>query len=158
MGMGKPGRAAESPPGAPRLLIVEEDAEMRRTLRTFLHGEGFRVVEAGDAAEAVRRAQDGGYAGVVLNAGPAGEAWELLPELRRLVASAPIVLTTAVPDRPTAQRASAMGAAGLLVKPFVLDDLLPLLPAVPGATRMTTHDEADGRTAAPQTVTRGGGA
>jgi CheY-like chemotaxis protein len=139
--------------GARRLLIIEEDVEMRRTLRTFLHGEGFRVVEAGDAAEALARAGDGEYAGVVLDMRVGGDAPPLLPRIRHLTRPAPVVLMTAVPGRPDSRRASALGATGLLVKPFGLDDLLQLLaevgavpaprpPADPGHAPPTRGGEA----------------
>jgi len=116
--------------GPQRLLIIEEDAEMRRTLRAFLHGEGLCVVEAGDAAEALARARQGEYAGVVLDTQVGGEGLQLLPSVLHLTAAAPVVLMTPVPGRPTSQRALALGAAGLLVKPFGLDDLLQLLTEV----------------------------
>jgi CheY-like chemotaxis protein len=91
------------------------------------------VVEAGDAAEALARAGDGEYAGVVLDMRVGGDAPPLLPRIRHLTRPAPVVLMTAVPGRPDSRRASALGATGLLVKPFGLDDLLQLLADVGAA-------------------------
>jgi CheY-like chemotaxis protein len=123
-------RTTASAAHPPRVLIVGEDAEMRCTLRAFLHGEGFAVVEAGDGAEALARARDGEYAGVLLDMAGGSDVSHLLPRILDLTAAAPVVLTTAVPGRPTLRRALALGAAGVLVKPFGLDDLVQLLREV----------------------------
>ena len=36
------------------ILIAEDDADIRDLLRLYLEGEGFRVLEAGDGAAALR--------------------------------------------------------------------------------------------------------
>jgi DNA-binding response OmpR family regulator len=41
-----------------RVLIVEDDNEMRTTLAAYLRAEGFEVEEAADGAAGLRRAQD----------------------------------------------------------------------------------------------------
>jgi DNA-binding NtrC family response regulator len=132
-----------------RLLIVDEDAEMRGMLRIFLGGEGVDVVEAGSSTEALVLAREGEYAGVIVNAGAGEEGLKLLPTLRQLVAGAPVVLMTAVPGRPTSQRALALGAAALLVKPFGLDELLQLLIDLGATSTPGPAGSADPCAAAP---------
>lgn len=48
----------EAPRG--RILVVDDDEDCRRALRSFLEASGHRVSEAGDGEEAVRRARETG--------------------------------------------------------------------------------------------------
>ena len=41
-----------------KILIAEDDADIRGLLRLYLEGEGFEIVEAADGAEALRRAEE----------------------------------------------------------------------------------------------------
>jgi two-component system KDP operon response regulator KdpE len=44
--------------GDPTILLVEDEALLRRAFRTLLEASGYRVIEAGTAAEAIERAAD----------------------------------------------------------------------------------------------------
>jgi hypothetical protein len=56
---------------------------------------------------------------------------------------------TAVPGRPTARRAVALGAAALLIKPFGLDELLQLLIDLGATSTPSPAGSADPGAAAP---------
>ncbi len=116
-----------------RVLLVEDDPEMRELMALTLRGDGYDVQEAADGAEALRvlgtSAADGperidlvvsdirmpGYSGL-----------EMLQRMRGGPSSIPVVLVTAFGDRETHARARRLGAS-LLDKPFDLDDLRALV-------------------------------
>ncbi|MBI2114666.1 MAG: response regulator [candidate division NC10 bacterium] len=111
-----------------RLLIVEDDPEMRRLLAEFLRGEGFLVDQAADGAEALRRVRQGSFGTVVLDKNlPDGSGLEILRRLRVLIPDTPVILITAFGDARTHEEAFTRGAYDLLLKPFNLDDLLDVL-------------------------------
>jgi DNA-binding NtrC family response regulator len=112
----------------PRILIVEDDAEMRRLLAEFLRAEGFQVTVAADAAEALRCAHEAVFASVVLDKNlPGVSGLDLLPRLRKLSPGAPVIMITAFGNPGTHEEAFSRGAYELLFKPFNLDDLLDVL-------------------------------
>jgi DNA-binding response OmpR family regulator len=122
------GSAVRDEDGAGRILIVEDDPEMRRLLADFLRAEGFQVTQAADAAEALQSARQMGFASVVLDKNLPGEGGlEILPRLRRLLPGTPVILITAFGDARTHEAAFSRGAYDLLFKPFNLDDLLAVL-------------------------------
>src|SRR5579875_2583884 len=49
-----------------RILIVDDDADIRETLRMFLEDEHYEVLEAADGVEALERAQESAEALVIL--------------------------------------------------------------------------------------------
>lgn len=111
-----------------RLLIVEDDPEMRRLLAEFLRGEGFLVDQAADGAEALRRVRQGSFGTVVLDKNlPDESGLEILRRLRVLIPDTPVILITAFGDARTHEEAFTRGAYDLLLKPFNLDDLLDVL-------------------------------
>jgi len=122
------GSAVKDGEGAGRVLIVEDDPEMRRLLAEFLRGEGFLVDQAADGAEALRRVRQGSFGSVVLDKNlPDGSGLEILRRLRVLIPDTPVILITAFGDARTHEEAFTGGAYDLLLKPFNLDDLLDVL-------------------------------
>lgn len=114
--------------GVRRVLIVEDDPDMRRLLADFLREEGIGAAEAADGAEALRRLREEPFDGVVLDKNLAGESGlEVLPRLTALVPGIPVIVITAFGDARTREAALARGAYDLLRKPFSLDDLLAVL-------------------------------
>jgi len=121
---GTNGRAA-SPVTRPRLLVVEDDPEMRELLTDVLSGEGFLAESVGDGAEALIRLRTDTFAAVLLDKNMPGlSGLELLPSLRTMCPNTPIILTTAFGDAETEQEAATKGAYAYLPKPFTTQSLL----------------------------------
>jgi DNA-binding NtrC family response regulator len=109
----------------PRLLVVEDDPEMRDLLTDVLNGEGFAAASAGDGAEALIRLRSDTFAAVLLDKNMPGlSGLDLLPSLRTMCPNTPIILTTAFGDPETAQEAAIKGAHAYLPKPFTTQNLL----------------------------------
>ena len=108
----------------PLLLLVEDDAAMRKFLRTFLIGAGYRVEEAASAQEAVLLAPQCLPSLVILDLGlPDLDGQELLRQLREWFTAPIIILSVRDQD---AQKVAAFdsGADDYLTKPFSTSELL----------------------------------
>jgi len=111
-----------------RILVVDDDPEMRRLLAEFLRGEGFRVDLAANGQEALRQLCEEIFDHVVLDKNLPGESGlEMLPLLRALAPGTPVTLITAFGDSRTHEQAFSRGAYEVLLKPFNLDDLIEVL-------------------------------
>jgi two-component system KDP operon response regulator KdpE len=107
----------------PSLLVVEDDAAHRRTLRVGLSSRGFEIVEAGDG-RAARTAVEGHRPDLVLlDLGlPDIDGVDLCRHLR-IWPAAPIIVVSAEADDHRMVEAFAAGADDYVVKPVVLDVL-----------------------------------
>lgn len=113
-----------------RVLLVEDDPEMRELMALALRGDGYEVREAADGLEALRllgAEENPGFDLVVSDVRmPGCSGLEMLQRLRGRPSQIPVVLVTAFGDRETHARARRLGAA-LLDKPFELNDLRELV-------------------------------
>ena len=127
-------------PGPPvRLLVVEDDPEMRDLLMDVLHGEGFLAESAGDGAEALIRLRTGTFGAVLLDKNMPGlSGLDLLPSLRMMCPGTPIILTTAFGDAETEREAATRGAHGYLPKPFTTQGLLGAIRRALGSRHAVT--------------------
>ena len=106
------------------VLVVDDEKNIRAHLATYLRGQGHRVVQAADAAEAVR-ALDAEDVSLVLSdvRMPGMDGLALLRELRRRRPDAQVVLMTAYATVADAVEAMKQGAFHYLTKPFALDEV-----------------------------------
>jgi two-component system KDP operon response regulator KdpE len=110
------------------VLLVEDDPELRRTLRDALQVEGYAVSTAATLHEARSRLKtglaEGGLDLVLLDLGlPDGEGESLLGLLRDQRKTAVIVISARHTDDPKIRLLDA-GADDYLVKPFSVKELL----------------------------------
>jgi DNA-binding NtrC family response regulator len=115
----------------PRILLAEDDDEMRRLLSATLSRDGFEVIEAKDGNDLIRLIGDQllegkGDPGVDLIVSdirmPGLTGMNVLAGLRKVDWATPVLLITAFGDKETHQEARRLGAAGVFDKPFDLDD------------------------------------
>jgi len=103
------------------ILLVEDDADIRETVRDVLEAEGYQVEEAADGLQALARLSGEVLPSVILLdlMMPSMSGEMLLESLQReeRLRQIPVVVTTASPQRPP-------GAVGYLRKPFGMDALL----------------------------------
>jgi two-component system KDP operon response regulator KdpE len=110
------------------VLLVEDDRELRATLRDALEVEGYRILAAASAADARALMAHAGRASgidlVLLDLSlPDGTGESLLAGIRRDRAT-PVIVITAQQDEDPKIRLLDAGADDYLVKPFSLGELL----------------------------------
>ena len=107
----------------PRILIVDDDRSIRRTLEKFLVGEGYDVATAQDAPGAIT-ALDRSPELVLLDLGlPGGSGFDVLSALSARVRPPTVVVVTARDDMQSTVKAIQLGAYEYLVKPVDIDRL-----------------------------------
>jgi two-component system KDP operon response regulator KdpE len=109
---------------ADTVLIVEDEAPMRRFLSAALHSNGFRVVEASTLANAQRLAVEQHPDAILLDLGlPDGDGLSLVRDLRTWSA-APVIVLSARDREDDKVTALDAGADDYLTKPFGTSELL----------------------------------
>lgn len=113
-----------------RVLVVEDDPMLLRSLAATLRDERYAVDTAADGEEGLFKAQSGTYDAVVLDVMmPRMNGWQVLEALR-LTQKTPVLMLTA---RDTVQdRVKGLdgGADDYLTKPFDVEELLARLRAL----------------------------
>jgi two-component system, OmpR family, response regulator len=116
---------------ARRILLVEDDRELRLLLDRLLRTEGYLVDAVADGQAGLHRALVGRHDAMVIDRGlPAIDGLDLIGRLRRQGIATPVMILTAygsVADRVAGLDA---GAEDYLVKPFDVDELLARLRAL----------------------------
>jgi DNA-binding NtrC family response regulator len=107
-----------------RVLIVDDEKNMRWVLGQALSAEGFDVAEAVDGTSALEAVADQEPDVMVLDHRmPAPDGMEVLRKLRSKDATFPIIMLTAHGNVATAVEAMKAGASEYLTKPFDLEEL-----------------------------------
>ncbi len=108
----------------PLILVIEDDARIRRELLDALRAEGYGVqvsVSFRDASKAIQRKHDL----VLLDLGlPGGDGMELCKTLRQSEHGVPIIILTARDTPEQRVLGLEMGADDYVVKPFHMPELL----------------------------------
>jgi two-component system KDP operon response regulator KdpE len=128
---------AKEPTSGPLVLVVEDDAQMRRFLRVTLRMHQYRVLEATSAQEALVCAAARRPDLVVLDLGLPDEDGMTVLERLRTWYSGPVVVVSARHQEPDKIKALDAGADDYLTKPFGTGELLARLRAA-----LRTHNRA----------------
>ncbi len=127
MSTGSPDQCGGASP-FPRILVVDDDAEMRALLVELLRHEGCDTVQAANGAEALIRLRTESFAAIILDKNMPGlSGLDLLPGLRKICPETPVILITAFGDVETYVDAMEKGASAYLFKPFGMEELLQAL-------------------------------
>jgi DNA-binding NtrC family response regulator len=133
--------------GPRKILVVDDDAEVRATTCEYLAMQGFEVIEATNGLEALLQFKHAKPVGVVLDLRMPRLGG--VDALKRMVAFDPavrVVVVTGEVDAQLGEQALGLGAKAVLRKPVVLPDLLAALgirpnSAAAAAGPSTTHPE-----------------
>lgn len=107
------------------ILVVDDDANQRSLLESFLSGQGFKVTTASSGERALELLEQREFSMMVSDVRMPGiTGLEMLQRSRRIYSSLPILLITAYPDVRDAVHAMRDGALNYLEKPIDLDELL----------------------------------
>ena len=110
---------------SPRLLVVEDEPDIRVVIARWLRAAGYDVEEACSLEQAIERLSSCGPDAVCLDLGlPDASGIEALDALRRRDPSVPIVVLTAETEVDVVVTAMQKGAFGYLAKPVPRERLL----------------------------------
>jgi DNA-binding NtrC family response regulator len=108
----------------PTILIVEDEAKMRRLLELNLGEDGFTTLSAGDAESGMKLLRENTIDLVVTDLKlPGMNGLEFLHAVKRLNAALPVVVMTAFGTVETAVEAMKAGASDYVLKPFSLSEM-----------------------------------
>jgi two-component system response regulator AtoC len=110
--------------GMNKILIVDDELNMRLVLEAMLKKDGYEVATAGDGAEALQIIGEDDIAVVVTDLKmPKMDGMELLERVMENYPSMPVIIITAHGTVSTAVDALKKGAFDYITKPFEQDDL-----------------------------------
>jgi two-component system, NtrC family, nitrogen regulation response regulator NtrX len=116
---------------SPRILLVDDETNIRRMVGALLQSEGFETLEAPNGAAALaavaREAPDAVLLDLMMPGGPDGLA--TLEQLKRTVPGVPVVMMSGKANLADAVRATKLGAFQFLEKPLTPEGVLTTLRA-----------------------------
>jgi CheY-like chemotaxis protein len=139
-------RSGEDPQRAEKTILVVDDLPAsRRLLVTFL-GDDYRVIEAADGSECLRKAKEERPDLLLLDLSlPEIDGIKVIEHIRNNpdLTDMPIFALTAHTLREYEEKALAAGCDEYLIKPFGLDELKALVDLTLGRAGAGTQEEGE---------------
>jgi DNA-binding response OmpR family regulator len=111
-----------------RILVVEDDDEMRSLLRDFIEDEGYEVDSVNNGSEAFRKLVKEPFDLVITDIRMPGlTGLDILPGMRKLQPEVSIIVITAFGSEEVHRRAFEKGATAYLEKPIHFNKLRTLI-------------------------------
>lgn len=124
-----------------KILIVDDEFEMRQLLRIYLLQESYLVSEAEDGRTALEKMKKDDYDLIILDVMmPLLDGWETL-KLIREISEVPVIMLTAKGSVQDKVMGLTIGADDYLVKPFEEDELIARVKAL--LRRTQNHNDSD---------------
>lgn len=117
-------------PNAPRLLVADDDPELRHLLQKTLTREGFRVDTAPNGVEAINQLRNSGIVYDLLISDlrmPEKDGAQLLLEARTLNPTLKVIIISGCTELDQYLRLLKKGAFEYITKPFKIPDLLDVI-------------------------------
>ncbi|HEU6449500.1 MAG TPA: response regulator transcription factor [Verrucomicrobiae bacterium] len=113
-----------------RILIVEDEPDLLRSLAQALREEGYAADTANDGDDGFYKAQNYDYDAIILDIMlPKMDGWQILAHLRKSKAT-PVLMLTARDQTRDRVKGLDGGADDYLVKPFDLEELFARLRSI----------------------------
>jgi DNA-binding response OmpR family regulator len=116
----------------PKILIVDDDPDLRKALRLRLRANNFETVHASDGYSAIAVSQKEHPDLIILDLGlPAGDGFVVMERLQESdeLSHIPIIVLTARDPQGSEQRALKLGATAFFQKPADNNELLEVIRA-----------------------------
>jgi len=114
----------------PKILIIDDDNDIRRALHIRLKAQGYDTVFAADGLSAVGTAQKESPDLILLDLGlPAGDGFVVMERLQKntRLSCIPVVVLTASDVRGNKEKAEAAGCYAFLQKPAENGELMAII-------------------------------
>jgi DNA-binding NtrC family response regulator len=109
----------------PRVLVVDDDTELRETITEVMQKEGMHTVSSPNAEEGLKQLQQNNFDIVLLDViMPKMNGIDAIPLFIKAQPKAKIIIMTAYSTVDTAVEAMKKGAADYLTKPFKITELM----------------------------------
>jgi DNA-binding response OmpR family regulator len=116
----------------PKILIIDDDPDLRRALKIRLQANHYDTVQASDGYAALAVAQKESPNLIILDLGlPAGDGYVVLKRLQDsdALSSIPVIVLTARDPQSNQEKALRAGAAAFFQKPADNGELLAVIRA-----------------------------
>ncbi len=123
-----------------KLLIVEDDFELNKTVRSFLSQNGYEAVGCASVEEAYDRMEEGRFDLVISDIMlPQIDGFEFARSLRASDPGLPIIFMTAREDFESKRKGFELGIDDYMVKPILLPELLLRIEALLRRARLSAE-------------------
>jgi len=113
-----------------RVLIIDDERELRTMLSSYLRAEGFETLEAADGQEGLESVEDAEPSLVILDVGlPGLDGFEVLRRLRQR-SDVPVIMLTARAEEVDRVVGLTVGADDYVTKPFSPRELSARITAI----------------------------
>jgi DNA-binding NtrC family response regulator len=124
-----------------KILIIEDDDEMRSLLRDFFKEEGFETVSADKGSEAFRKLVKEPFDLIITDIRMPGlSGLDILPRIKKLQPEVPIIVITAFGSEDVHRKVFERGATAYLEKPILLNNLRTLVNQMVSAKEKMVRD------------------
>ena len=109
----------------PKILVIDDEKSIRKTLREILEYENFKVDEAADGVEGISLAEKESYDIILCDIKmPKADGMEVLEKIQKVHPDTPVVMISGHGTIETAVEAVKRGAFDFIAKPLDLNRLL----------------------------------
>jgi DNA-binding NtrC family response regulator len=111
-----------------RILVVDDDAEMRSLLKDFFEEDGFEIDSVSNGSEAFRRIAREPFDLIITDIRMPGlTGLDILPGIKKLQPEVSIIVITAFGSEEVRRKAFDRGATAYLEKPILFNKLRTLV-------------------------------
>ena len=104
-----------------KVLVVDDEDDVRLFLADFLSERNFQVVTASNGLEALEKVKADSFDLVLLDVlMPEMDGLECLEQIKKISAKTVVMMITAMKDEVRMKKAEKLGAAKYIIKPFSL--------------------------------------
>src|SRR4030081_3313358 len=118
--------------GQYKILIVDDDPDLRRALKLRLRASHYETLQAGDGYAAIALANKEPPSLIILDLGlPAGDGYVVLERLQSndALSDIPVIVLTARDSQSSEKRSMTAGAAAFFQKPADNNELMEVIRA-----------------------------
>ncbi len=114
-----------------KIMVVDDDMDLRSTLQEILMDEGLDVISAEDGFQAIRMASEYQIALILMDIRmPGMDGVEAFLQIKKILPDCTVVMMTGYAVESLIQKALSEGARTCLTKPVSIDHLLEIVHEV----------------------------